>query len=180
MAVTPKQYAAVVMILGAGSFVFGILAEHLKPPGGVPTQRNGFVFCSFPSDRSVFLGYASTALLMAATVAGYFSVFYPYDGKSIPRAAVFSSGWCSTNIYVAVASAILGIVFLLWQSIEEQLHRTMNVHKDLNYDCPTAKTGLFGGGAFVSLNSALFWLMALLIVTNVREDYFETTEKNVV
>lgn len=39
--------------------------------------------------------------------------------------------------------------------------------------CPTAKTGLLGGGAFVSLDSALFWLVALMLADNTREDYFE-------
>lgn len=39
--------------------------------------------------------------------------------------------------------------------------------------CPTAKTGLLGGGAFVSLDSALFWLVALMLADNAREDYFE-------
>lgn len=38
--------------------------------------------------------------------------------------------------------------------------------------CPTAKTGLLGGGAFVSLDSALFWLVALMLADNAREDYF--------
>lgn len=38
--------------------------------------------------------------------------------------------------------------------------------------CPTAKTGLLGGGAFVSLDSALFWLVSLMLADNAREDYF--------
>lgn len=61
---------------------------------------------------------------------------------------------------------------LLWPTITEQLHLTHNVHRNLETSCPTAKTGLLGGGAFVSLDSTLFWLVALMLADNAREDYF--------
>ena len=53
-----------------------------------------------------------------------------------------------------------------------------NVHHNLETQCPTAKTGLLGGGAFVSLDSALFWLVALMLASNAREDYFDEVENN--
>lgn len=74
-------------------------------------------------------------------------------------------------------SAGLAGTFLLWPTIQEQLHRSRNVHHNLDTDCPTAKTGLLGGGAFLSLDSCLFWLVALMLADNAREDYFDETEK---
>lgn len=43
-------------------------------------------------------------------------------------------------------------------------------------ECPTAKEGLLGGGAFLSLDAALLWLVALMLASNVRADYFEELE----
>lgn len=67
----------------------------------------------------------------------------------------------------------LALTLLLWPTITEQLHLSRNVHKNMETTCPTAKTGLLGGGAFVSLDSALFWLVALMLADNAREDYFD-------
>lgn len=62
---------------------------------------------------------------------------------------------------------------LLWPTITEQIHLTRKVHVDHNYTCATAKTGLLGGGAFLSLDSCLFWLVALMLADNAREDFFD-------
>ena len=67
-------------------------------------------------------------------------------------------------------------MFLLWPTITEQLHLSRNVHHNLGTDCPTAKTGLLGGGAFVSLDSMLFWLVALMLAINAREDFLDDSE----
>ncbi|WJX09896.1 hypothetical protein P8452_00679 [Trifolium repens] len=48
-----------------------------------------------------------------------------------------------------------------------------NVTTSTKLDCPTAKTGLMGGGAFLCLISSLFWLLSLMLVKNAREDYLE-------
>lgn len=61
----------------------------------------------------------------------------------------------------------------MWPTISEQLHLSRNVHHNPNYECPTAKTGLLGGGAFLSLDSTLFWLVALMLAGNAREDFFD-------
>lgn len=61
---------------------------------------------------------------------------------------------------------------MLWPVITEQLHWKNNVHQGTDYSCPTAKTGLIGGGAFVSLDATLFWLVSLMLASNTREDYF--------
>lgn len=76
-------------------------------------------------------------------------------------------------------TAGLAAALLLWTTITEQLHLSRNVHHNLQTACPTAKTGLLGGGAFVSLDSSLFWLVALMLADNAREDYFEEVEKDV-
>lgn len=75
-------------------------------------------------------------------------------------------------------SAGLAGALLLWPTITEQSHLHNNIHHNLKTECPTAKTGLLGGGAFVSLDSALFWLVALMLADNVREDYFEEVEND--
>ena len=69
-------------------------------------------------------------------------------------------------------TAGLAGALLLWPTITEQLHLSRNVHHNMETSCPTAKTGLLGGGAFVSLDSALFWLVSLMLADNAREDYF--------
>jgi len=71
----------------------------------------------------------------------------------------------------------LAATMLLWPTIQEQIHQARNIHKNLNTDCPTAKAGLLGGGAFLSLDSSLFWLVALMLADNAREDYLDETGK---
>ena len=70
------------------------------------------------------------------------------------------------------------MTLLAWPTLTEQLHLSRNVHYDLETACPTAKTGLLGGGAFLSLDSSLFWLVALMLAGNAREDYFDEIEEN--
>lgn len=83
---------------------------------------------------------------------------------------------CLTGVGFIRVSAGLAAVLLLWPTITEQLHLTRNVHHNLNTDCPTAKTGVLGGGAFISLNASLFWLVSLMLADNVREDHFEEVD----
>ena len=68
---------------------------------------------------------------------------------------------------------VLALVMLLWTTISESLHRSRNVHRDLTTQCPTAKTGLFGGGAFLALDAALFWLVCQMLTLNARSDYLD-------
>lgn len=62
---------------------------------------------------------------------------------------------------------------LIWPTVVEQKYHAHNVNRNLETECPTAKTGVIGGGAFLSLDSCLMWLVALMLAYNVREDYFE-------
>ncbi|XVE89234.1 hypothetical protein DITRI_Ditri19aG0134100 [Diplodiscus trichospermus] len=65
---------------------------------------------------------------------------------------------------------------LSWQTITELLHLTNNVHRDMSTTCPTAKAGLFGGGAFIALNASLFWLICLMLAHDITTYYLEEQE----
>lgn len=66
----------------------------------------------------------------------------------------------------------IALAMLVWTTVSEGLHRSRNVHHDLTTRCPTAKTGLFGGGAFLALDAAIFWLICQMLTMNARSDYF--------
>ncbi|KAJ7958681.1 putative Transmembrane protein [Quillaja saponaria] len=173
MAVTVKQMSLIVSLFGVLSFILGIVAENKKPASGTPIDGKGVVICKYPSDPTVALGYLSVAFLAVSTVAGYLSLFYPYKGKAVPQKALFQSTSFVVFFNIALLTTGLAATLLLWPTITEQLHLARNVHHNLKTDCPTAKTGLLGGGAFLSLDSALFWLVALMLADNAREDFFD-------
>jgi hypothetical protein len=66
---------------------------------------------------------------------------------------------------------------LLWATVTESLHRSNNTHQDMHYNCPTAKTGLFGGAAFLALDASLFWLVCQMLALNARADYMDEDDK---
>ncbi|KAL2547966.1 hypothetical protein Fot_09496 [Forsythia ovata] len=173
MAVTMKQTSLIVATLGLISFIFGVIAENKKPAFGTTVIGKGVVICKYPSDPSVVLGCLSVVFLAASTAAGYFSLFYDYKGKKIPQAALFQNTSFLVFFSIALGTTGLAAAFLLWPTITEQQQRVNNVHHNLQNECPTAKTGLLGGGAFLSLDSSLLWLVALMLADNAREDYFE-------
>ncbi|XP_057434585.1 uncharacterized protein LOC130727463 [Lotus japonicus] len=174
MALTIKQMALIVSLFGVLSFIFGVVAENKKPASGTPvTGKDGVTSCKFSSDPTVVLGYLSVAFLLASTVAGYRSLFYPYKGQSVPQGVFFKNTSFLVFFNIAVFSTGLAAAMLLWPTITEQIHLTHKVHHELDYACPTAKTGLLGGGAFLSLDSCLFWLVALMLADNAREDYLD-------
>ncbi|OMO91106.1 hypothetical protein COLO4_18639 [Corchorus olitorius] len=177
MAWTIKQMSLLVAFLGVLSFIFGVIAENKKPANGTPIPGKDVVICKYPSDPSVVLGYLSVAFLMLSSVAGFFSLFYSYKGKSVPHSVLFQSKSFLVFFNIAFFTAGLAAALLLWPTVTEHLHLTRNVHHNLATECPTAKTGLLGGGAFVSLDSALFWLVALMLADNAREDHFDEVEK---
>ncbi|PKA54393.1 hypothetical protein AXF42_Ash000226 [Apostasia shenzhenica] len=51
---------------------------------------------------------------------------------------------------------------MILETVTESLHRIHNKNKDMDYACPTAKTGLFGGAAFLFLDASLIWVVCLL------------------
>uniref|UniRef100_A0A2N9FHG3 Uncharacterized protein n=1 Tax=Fagus sylvatica TaxID=28930 RepID=A0A2N9FHG3_FAGSY len=192
MAVTMRLMSLIVASCGIVSFVFGVIAENKKPASGTKILGKDVVICKYPSDPTVVLGYLSLGFLIVTTVAGYLSLFYPYKGKSIPQGTLFRSGSFAVFFNIAVLDERTGFApfhiagfttglaaaLLLWPVITEQIHQARNVHHNLNASCPTAKTGLLGGGAFLSLDSSLFWLVCLMLADNAREDYFDETGKD--
>ncbi|KAG2249739.1 hypothetical protein Bca52824_089367 [Brassica carinata] len=176
MAVTMKHMSLIVSLFGVLSFILGVIAENKKPASGTPINGKGVVICKYPSDPTVALGYLSAAFLLACTVAGYKSLFISYKGRSVPNSVLFKSTSFSVFFNIALITSGLALSLLLWPTITEQLHLTRNVHRNLETSCPTAKTGLLGGGAFVSLDSCLFWLVALMLADNAREDHFDEAD----
>ncbi|CAD5162989.1 unnamed protein product [Musa acuminata subsp. malaccensis] len=144
-----------------------------QPPFGTPIQAKDAVICKFPDDPSILLGTLSVVTLVLAAIAGHVAVYFPYKGKSVPRNALFRSATLSTFFVLAEVLTVLALVMLLWTTISESLHRSRNVHRDLTTQCPTAKTGLFGGGAFLALDAALFWLVCQMLTLNARSDYLD-------
>ncbi|KAG4387062.1 hypothetical protein AAZX31_11G152400 [Glycine max] len=178
MAATVKQMSLIVSLLGVVSFILGVVAENKKPVAGTPVPGSDgiSVTCKYPADPTVALGYLSTAFLVASTVIGYMSLFYPYKGKSIPQGILFKHTTFTVFFNISLFTAGLAAAMLLWPTITEHIHLTRNVHQNLSYECPTAKTGLLGGGAFLSLDSSLLWLIALMLAGNAREDFFGEEE----
>ncbi|XP_022974556.1 uncharacterized protein LOC111473246 [Cucurbita maxima] len=178
MAVSVKIMSLTVLTLGVISFIYGVVAENKKPASRTPIPGKGTVICQYPADPTVALGYLSVGFLLASSIAGYLSLFYPYQGKPVPRGAMFKSNTSSIFFNIALFTTGLTITLLVWPTITEKIHLTRNVHQNLETACSTAKTGLLGGGAFLSLDSSLFWLVALMWAGNAREDYFDEIEEN--
>jgi hypothetical protein len=68
---------------------------------------------------------------------------------------------------------------LLWATVLESVHVHHNYHANLAGSCPTAKAGLFGGAAFMALDSTLLWLICLMLAINARADHFGYKEEDV-
>ncbi|GMN39786.1 hypothetical protein TIFTF001_009015 [Ficus carica] len=176
MAVTAKKMATIVTFLGVLSFIFGVIAENKKPAAGIPVFGKNVVICKYRSDPTVILGYLSLGFLAASSLVGVFSLFYPYKGKSVPCGALFRSSNFVTFLNIALFTTGLAVALLLWPTLTEHSHIVNNVYRNLKTECPTAKTGVLGGGAFVSLDASLLWLVAIMMAINAREDYFEESE----
>ncbi|GMH13360.1 hypothetical protein Nepgr_015201 [Nepenthes gracilis] len=171
-----KQMALITSSFGLVSFICGVIAENKKPAAGTAIAGKDVVICKYTSNPYVALGYLSVAFLVLSTIVGYIAISYPYKKRSIPFAALFRTKTMVVFFNIAWLTAGLAAALLLWPTITEQLHLIKKVHHNLQYDCPTAKTGLIGGGAFVALDSCLFWLICLMLADNAREDYFDEIE----
>ncbi|KAF9616778.1 hypothetical protein IFM89_032331 [Coptis chinensis] len=191
------HFSLVVTFFGVAAFIFGVLAENYKyysglfsisilifffkfphqPAAGTAIPGKDVVICKFPSDPSVGFGSASFVAIILTTIAGIMSVFHSYKGISVPKAVLFKSTALVTFFWVAIFVTIFGGAMMLWATVSEGLHRVRNVHHTLDYACPTAKTGLFGGAAFLALDASLFWLICQMLTKNSREDHLEDDPK---
>ncbi|CAN6444920.1 unnamed protein product [Victoria cruziana] len=172
MALGQAGHIAISMaIVGSIAFILGVIAENKKPSAGDIITLKEAVMCKFPNDPTVPLGSLSFVFLLLSTAFGFTAVFLPYKGKSIPAGALFRS--TSLGVFFAIATlvSVLAGTLMLWATISESLHIKNNFHEDLNYTCPSAKTGLFGGAAFLALDSTLLWLVCQMLTLNSRADY---------
>uniref|UniRef100_A0A452XRT5 Uncharacterized protein n=1 Tax=Aegilops tauschii subsp. strangulata TaxID=200361 RepID=A0A452XRT5_AEGTS len=171
-----KGIALTVSLFGLLAFLLGVIAENKKPPYGTPIKGKDVVICKFPSDPTIAMGSLSIVALVLAAFIGHVAIFYPYKGKSVPRGALFQSTSLSVFFVIAELVSALAFAMLLWATITEGRHRTSNIHHDMDTLCPTAKTGLFGGAAFLALDAALFWLVCQMLALNARADYLDEDE----
>ncbi|KAG6481496.1 hypothetical protein ZIOFF_058100 [Zingiber officinale] len=109
-------------------------------------------------------------------IGGHVAVFFNYKGKAVSNNVLF--GYSALFVFFVIAEIVstLAFAFLIWTVVTEGLHRSRNVHYDLTTQCPTAKTGMFGGAAFLALDAAILWLVCLTLTLNVRADHFEDEE----
>ncbi|KAI7987255.1 hypothetical protein LOK49_LG13G03038 [Camellia lanceoleosa] len=99
------------------------------------------------------------------------------EGKSVPQSAFFSNTKFNIFRNIALATSGFAVSLILYATITRHFLMIRNVHHNLEAECPIAKSGILGGAAFVSLDSSLFWLIVLMLVTNVREDYFDEAKE---
>ncbi|KAF8703807.1 hypothetical protein HU200_031899 [Digitaria exilis] len=157
-------------LFGVLSFLLAVLAEINKPPYGTPIQGQDVVVCRFPRDPSVALG----ALAAACSAAlGALAVFFPYGGRHIPREVLFAHTPLYVFFHVAVGVTVAGAGTTVLATASEAMLHARNVHREPGHACPTAETGVLGGAAFLNLDAMLFWIVCLMLVCNVREDYFD-------
>lgn len=157
--------------LGIVAFILGIIAENKKPGSGTPIPGKGVIICKYPHDPTIALGSLSIICCFLSSIFGVISIFYPYKGKAVPSYALQKNTALVVFFAIAVALFFLSEGLMMWATITEGLHRTYNTHHNLNTDCPTAKTGLFGGAAFLALDTSLFWLICQMLTLNARSDY---------
>ncbi|KAI3988468.1 hypothetical protein MKX01_026282 [Papaver californicum] len=149
MTVKPVTVTFSVAFVGIVSFILGVVAENKKVSFLI-------LYFLYPT---VVLGSLSVVALVICTGLGFVYVFYPYKGQSVPEDALLQS--IVLVVFIWVAPSPLN-----------------NVHHSTDYACLTAKTGLFGGAAFLYLNAMLFWLIFQMLTHNAREDYLEEDNKD--
>ncbi|CAN6359805.1 unnamed protein product [Urochloa humidicola] len=167
------QLGLATVLFGVLSFVLAVVAELKKPPYGTPVQGRDVVVCRFPRDPTVSLGALSALAAACSAALGALAVFFPYDGRRVPRNVLFAHTPLHVFFHVAVGVTVAGVGTTVWATASEAMLHVRNVHRDPAYACPTAETGVLGGAAFLNLDAMLFWVVCLMLVCNVREDYFD-------
>ncbi|KAG2626923.1 uncharacterized protein LOC120701333 [Panicum virgatum] len=168
------QLSLATALFGVLSFVLAVLAELKKPPYGTPIQQGGgVVVCRFPRDPTVALGALSALAAACSAALGALAVFFPYGGRHVPRQVLLAHTPLYVFLHVAVGVTVAGVGTTVWATAAEAVLQVRNVHRDPAYACPTAETGVLGGAAFLNLDAMLFWVVCLMLVGNVRTDYFE-------
>lgn len=175
--------ALLITCSGLIAFILGISAENQKPTatrvsGLTASGRDTAVTCVYPADPTIWLGSIAVVLLFVTAIEGLVAIVFPYQGKKVPVRALFKSTSLLTFTILSVVIFLVAEALLLWATILESLHRRhFNGKVDPMGSCPTAKTGLFGGAAFLALDSTLFWLICLMLTVNARADHFNSFEE---
>ncbi|KAH0454149.1 hypothetical protein IEQ34_016073 [Dendrobium chrysotoxum] len=121
-----------------------------------------------------------TVLPVISAALGLLSVFFPYKGKSVPKGSRFYS--MTLRVYFVCGCSRLVSVFaeamMMLATDTEGFHCSLNGHEGMEYECPTAKNGLFGGAAFLALDASLFWLVCQKLALNARANFLEEEESN--
>ncbi|KAK8457608.1 hypothetical protein SEVIR_3G217000v4 [Setaria viridis] len=159
------QLGLATALFGVLSFVLAVLAELKK--------GRDVVVCRFPSDPTVALGALSALAAACSAALGALAVFFPYGGRHVPRKVLLGHTPLYVFLHIAVGVTVSGAGLTVWATASEAVHHVRNVHRDPAYACPTAESGVLGGAAFLNLDAMLFWIVCLMLVCNVREDYFD-------
>ncbi|KAJ7552028.1 hypothetical protein O6H91_06G039300 [Diphasiastrum complanatum] len=165
-------------LFGMVAFILGILAENKKPTDDVIQlqQSNGVSICHYPRDSSPTLGSLAVVFLFISSSIAIVAMFYPYGGKSIPQSALWRNTLFMVFFSLSLALYFLAEALLLWAVIRQSMTRKHNIHPLSLDSCPSAKAGLFGGAAFLALDTTLFWLICMMLVSNARADHFQEGE----
>ncbi|KAL6841293.1 hypothetical protein ACP4OV_028811 [Aristida adscensionis] len=167
------QFGLATASFGVLSFLLAVVAELKKPPFGTPIRGRDMVVCRFPPDPTAALGAMSTLAAACSAALGALAVFFPYGGRRIPTKALFAYTPLYVFFHVAICVTVAGAGMTVWPTAAEAMHHVRNVHGDMGYACPTAKTGVLGGAAFLNLDAMLFWLICIMLAGNVRKDYYD-------
>nr|XP_024386205.1 uncharacterized protein LOC112287455 [Physcomitrium patens]PNR46804.1 hypothetical protein PHYPA_013924 [Physcomitrium patens] len=175
-------FALVVAFPGVIAFILGIVAENSKPTGDLAVKlvsASGQTTCLYPKDPTPALGTLAAILLFISATIAVVSLVYPYEGKRISIKNLAKSVGLVTFVVLSLTLFLVAESLLLWATVLESVHRSHNHHSAIPGFCPTAKAGLFGGAAFMALDSTLFWLICLMLVVNARADHFGYEEEDV-
>ncbi|MCO5612931.1 hypothetical protein L7F22_067204 [Adiantum nelumboides] len=159
-----------IVVTGLLSFIFGIVAENKKPATGIATQQGD------SADPYVPLGALSAIFLAATSVLGVTSIFFAYNKEAVPVSALARSKMLVTFSIISCILFFAAEGLILWASITENAYHIYRIHDTAK--CPTAKTGLMGGAAFLALDTMLFWLVCQMLTMNARADYLELDEED--
>ncbi|MCO5607689.1 hypothetical protein L7F22_061887 [Adiantum nelumboides] len=165
-----------IVVTGLLSFLFGIVAENKKPASGIVTQQGDLTYCVYSADPYVPLGALSAIFLAATSVLGVTSIFFAYNKEAVPVGALARSKMLVTFSIISCILFFAAEGLILWASITENAYHNYRIHDTAK--CPTAKTGLMGGAAFLALDTMLFWLVCQMLTMNARADYLELDEED--
>lgn len=70
--------------------LFTFLLYCNQPASGIAIGKD-VIICKFPKDPTVALGSISVISLIISAIIGVTSVFYSYEGKSVPSGVLFES-----------------------------------------------------------------------------------------